>query len=542
MIIGGCFLVIKVLIIEDEAGVRNGLIKCVKWEEIGCRVCGEADSGLMALEKFLEVSPDIIISDIVMPGIDGITFLQYVKSRNKEVKIILVTGHRDFEYAVDAVNYGASTLLKKPISYNELVSTLKRLVLEIKQERNMGVAEKALMKKSKDSIRKREELLNGIIFNEAFLNSDISEQLQEFNLNLRKFCIVTTGLDKKNDVTEDTVKRHNVIFNLYTIIREQLKDEIDIIPLFVKDLYVSIIFDIKSDSNLNEKDIINYIRELHVYIRDSFRYDFSFGISSIKNNVSCMKNSFNESLKAFEDRFFSGENSLNIYRNINSGKELGISLLFDLEDKIIKLFKNLSGVELNKSVNKIFEEIVDKIQKDEQINKTCILSILVLVIKKVYGEDAANIDRMFIKYDYFKGIVQADYLYKIKDIFTSTIIDLYDYSIKRKDSSKKEIIKIIKDYLDINYSKNITLNDIAELVYFSPSYVSSFIKAEEGKSFIDILNEIRISKAKEMMRSSELKTYEIAEKVGFADSNYFSQVFKKITGKTPKDYYEEAKV
>lgn len=130
---------IKVLIVEDEAGIRDSLSQAFSWTEIGCELIGSVDSGLAALEFCIHTQPDIIISDIVMPGIDGLTFLKYIKEKYNHVKFIILTGHREFNYAKDAVNLGAEFFMLKPINYNELLSALTTLIDRIINESEKNV-------------------------------------------------------------------------------------------------------------------------------------------------------------------------------------------------------------------------------------------------------------------------------------------------------------------------------------------------------------------------------------------------------------------
>ena len=122
---------IKVLIVEDEAGIRSSLANAYSWSEMECELLGCAASGIEALEICLKVQPDIIISDIVMPGIDGLTFLKYIKDKYPEIQFIILTGHRNFDYAKDALNIGASYFMLKPINYEELKENICRLASQI---------------------------------------------------------------------------------------------------------------------------------------------------------------------------------------------------------------------------------------------------------------------------------------------------------------------------------------------------------------------------------------------------------------------------
>ena len=119
---------IKVLIAEDEEGILYSISNAFSWENMGCEIIGLAQNGIQALEYSLSTPPDIVISDIVMPGIDGITFLRYLKEKYPNTQFIILTGHRNFEYACDALNLGAAVFLLKPVNYKELENHLEKII------------------------------------------------------------------------------------------------------------------------------------------------------------------------------------------------------------------------------------------------------------------------------------------------------------------------------------------------------------------------------------------------------------------------------
>ena len=143
----------------------------------------------------------------------------------------------------------------------------------------------------------------------------------------------------------------------------------------------------------------------------------------------------------------------------------------------------------------------------------------------------------FKKYNNFSAIIKAESLQHLEDLFLSIILDLNDY-FSIKNNPRQKIIQTILEYIEKNYQSNITLNDISHKVYLSPSYISSLIASETGKNFVDIVSEIRIQKAIELLKDPQKKISEIAHSVGFREAQYFTLTFKKYTELTPRDYRE----
>jgi len=537
----GGSIVFKVLVIEDEAGIRKSMIKGVDWNDIGCEICGEADSGLTGLEKYFETNPDIIITDIVMPGIDGITFLKYIRSKNENVKVLLITGHRDFEYAMAALNLGASRLLLKPINYNQLMDILKDFVIELKREKSSTRKKESVSDKEFERlVKERDNFMLSMIKGNTFSQKYVAEQTERFSISFSGFFIVTAGLDINNECRREPVELCDLIQDLYTVIKNITGDDGNIITINVDNTYICMVIGNNDGSDTDCEHIFNYIKFIQNRIRGTFQHNLSFGVSRQGSNMGAVNECYRESLRALEERFFSGENSINFFesRDLSTRKVETLPFLsFDTE--VLCIVKKATGRELIKEIHMLFDRTIGNI-RDKSMIRSIVIGILAVALKKICAGDEKNAEKILERYNYFKMIVNCNYIYRIKDIFTSVILDLHDYISKKKDSSKKDIIRIIIEFLEANYDRDISLNDVADYVYFSSSYISSFIKNETGRGFTDILNEIRIERAKDLLRTG-LRTYEVAEKVGISDPHYFSQVFKKVAGKTPTEFMESIK-
>lgn len=533
----------KVLIIEDEICIRDGLTNTINWSELGCTVCGCADSGLTGLEKYLETKPDIIVTDIVMPGVDGITFLNYINSRSQDVKVILITGFRNFEYAKEAANLGVYAFFLKPIDFNELIKCIKTLVMELSHKGKGSLRKEMTVNDEKENlIQKRGEFFLSLLRGNICTQEYILKLLNECNISIKKYCVATAGLDSICDSDENLPGQQQIlIHDLHIIIREAIKERNNYIPINVENRLICIIIGVDDIKDPGREDITKHIKWIQTRIKSTFQYNLSFGISRISCEIVSIYNYYKESLSALEQRFFSGENSINFFENWSSKRKLNeVESFFD-NSKIVNIIKNYNGRELMKEANNVFVDIVAQVHKDKNLLKSIIMGILFNTTKKVCSGDIKYLGKLLKKYNYFKSIIDSEYIFQINDIFSSLMIDLNDYTQKKKVNSKEEIMTVIMEYLEDNYSKDIKLNDIAEYFYFSQSYISNLIKQGSGKSFIDILNDIRIKNAKNLFSTTTLKSYEVAERVGINDPHYFSQVFKKVTGSTPTDYIESLK-
>lgn len=205
--------------------------------------------------------------------------------------------------------------------------------------------------------------------------------------------------------------------------------------------------------------------------------------------------------------------------------------------KTVDLIRRSDGILLEQLANDLFMELFQPYRQNIDLIKSSFIIVAVLCIKKIVRDDSRQLAVMLEKYGNFQLAVHADTLQNLKDIFIHLVLDLSEYQTLRS-GPKQAVIEKVVSYIQENYQSNISLNDIARTVYLSPSYLSSMITSETGKSFTDILNEVRIQKAVELLRDPGLRITDIAYAVGFKEPQYFSIVFKKLTQLTPRDYRE----
>ena len=371
----------KVFIVEDEEILREGMKKNINWEEAGYEFSETAKDGEEALTLIRKCMPDIIITDIKMPFMNGLEMSKIIKEENPSIKIIVLTGYDEFDFAREAISIGADEYLLKPFSAKKLLNSLNQISEKIIKEKEEKVLtyEKYILEK---------ELLK------TFENK--GENIQEFYKN-------------DNEIIEDFFK-----FGKLT--------EID---SFVNN-YVK---------NLKESSINSYIYTYYIF--------------------------------------------MNLFMSTS------------------KFLKNIGEVKLED----VFPEIKD-------IEFFCI--------------ETHNDNRL----------KEA-----IRDIFFKVI----NFRENHKTDKYGVIIEEAKSFIRKNLSNpDLSLNLVAYNIHVSPNHFSSIFKSSTGESFTDFLIKIRIEKAKELLNSTTLKTYEISEKIGYPDSHYFSYIFKKNTGLTPSEFKKKS--
>lgn len=511
---------IKVLIAEDETGILNSISNAFSWEEMGCEITGLASNGIQALEFCLSNPPDIIISDIVMPGIDGITFLRYMKEKNPSIQFVLLTGHRNFEYVRDALNLGAALFLLKPVDFRELQSQIRKLTEQILRERDGQKQENM-----------QEQLLSGLLRGHIYSKNDFSLQTKQLLSSLSAYRICTFQFDDNQE--QDIFRIQNL-----ALFCAQLIHTPDLIPVKVNSIHYVLIA-LKQEAKKTDELLLT-LKQLQTRIYQFFHTSVSIGLSSEHSGTESLHCAYTESLRALGRQFFSGNQNIHLFLKEDDSQDFSFTdyhALFLYQKKIEILITSFQGLYLNQQASLLFYEWVSALNGNVALIKSSFIMLSVLCIQKIVGTDSRQTAMFFEKYANFQKVIRCDTLEILKDIYLNLIMDLNEYR-SIKTSNKQDLVNRIFEYIQNNYADSLSLGQVAKSVFLSPSYLSTLITNETGKSFTDIVNEMRISKACNLLADPKRKIADIAYSVGFNEPQYFSIIFKKITKLTPRDYRE----
>lgn len=511
---------IKILIAEDEQGILNSIYNAFSWENMGCEITGLAQNGIQALEFCLTNPPDIIISDIVMPGIDGLTFLKYIKEKYPSIHFIVLTGHRNFEYAQNALNLGAALFLLKPVNFKELEDALKKIIESLLEE-----------KKTETLENRQEYILGNLLRGHIYSKSEFSPRFQLFLDSFKYYRICTFQFD---DNQENDIFR---IQNLALFCEQKIPSK-QYISIKMDETHFILIVLGKNAAAMDS--LTEMLRELQTRIYHFFHTTISIGISAEQTGYHTLHQAYTESLIALAKKFFSGNQSLHFYLNKNNDSDLehaDYNAVFRYQDKIESLISNFSGVILNQNASELFSEWIHSFNGNISLIKSSFIITAVICIQKIVGQESKQTALLLEKYSNFQKIIRCDTLDELKDIYLNLVMDLNEYR-SIKTSNKQQLINEIFNYINNHYQEALSLSTVAKTVYLSPSYLSSLITNETGKNFTEIVNEVRILKAIELLKDPKRKIADIAYLTGFNEPQYFSIMFKKITKLTPRDYRE----
>lgn len=534
----------KVFLVEDEYIVREGIKNNIDWEKNGYDFCGEASDGELAFPMISEKRPDIVITDIRMPFMDGIELSRMIKEEYPEIKIIILSGHEEFEYAKAAIQIGVEEYLLKPINGDELLQVVNRVAQKIKEENE---SRETLQEGEGDENFEyaKRQLLSSLIDDNASL-SDAMEQGKKIHLNLMAQCynIMMLKLQRKNKEQGFSQR----ILELYKTMEDTLKEQDG----------QSIMFD-----RAPEGKVILFMGS---------------GEEEIRRNMDVFAGQFREILPEYEDVTYFGSVGVPVMRLRELGESYeaashGFSYRFLTEPNQIVDNHTVFDQARNEkkfscSIGSVDIQNLDK-QKIESFLKGGEMDEIHFFVEeymKNTGDAGKNsmIFRQYIVMDMFfvashfltqitdgreqlgEPFESPEQMQKIVSDLEATVVYIKELFAKimqvrdaRTTEHNSDVVENAKKYISENYhDEELTLNTVAHEVNVSPNHLSAMFSQKTGQTFVKYLTDVRMHRAKELLKCTSKRSNEICEEVGYRDPHYFSHLFKKNVGCSPIQYRE----
>lgn len=495
---------IRMILADDEPVITRGIRKLLDWKTLGIEIIGEYEDGRKALEAIVREQPEIVLLDISMPTMSGVDILKECRAIGSTAAVVFISGFQDFEYAKAAIQYGAADYLLKPVIREELLKAIEKCIDGISGE----AAEHTQM----------QEGTGGGDVNYRLLIED------EGCGYVPIYAEIIYGKQENEQI------RKLVHFSMVSFLEEYLNDTKQGI-VFQKDGRIVLV--LKEGDESRVRGMVENIWELS---QKATGHTVFFVIGDAVSSMGQIPGMFRQCLGRSGYSFFADKMQIPV---------------IDLHRKVFHV--RGGSVTPEELRQKIFDAAV--VQNDVQMKESIRqYGKLVLCLAEGKKEDAcfyfcSAARFMEERCDAYElpgnGSETKELLEKSRDCMTFTEMEsLFEQElgqyldrIKRAavSSDKKDILKA-KDYIEKHYMDNLSLNVLAEEIHMNPYYFSSFFKKNVGENFKDYVNRIRVGHAVPMLISTDMKTYEIAEKVGFGDSRMFNAAFMKVYQETPGSY------
>lgn len=501
----------KIVIVEDEIRIREGIAKLLHKLGDEYEVVAEAGDGEEGLKVCVSEKPDVVITDIRMPKMDGIDMLTELYEQGVKSKAIVVSAYSEFEYARGAMKLGVTEYLLKPISLMDFSNALNNVKVQIQEEQ---------LKKPKN-IGTLEQTISELYYGSADCDDDMKKYLADtYSVDVsNKVWIACAYLGKQYEDVERYKKLLSNMMNENKDVRFTVMDS---------PFRQSVIFIIYKYKSAQEMEHWLQYRILQNDIKGII-----FGCVEADNMLS-MKSAF-DTLSKYMDWNISFEKEILIsYPKIKEIQTSICSYPMDLEGELRDALCS-SGKEKAKSItNKFHESFLNGKIYEPRMIKDCYVRFLWFAME--IARDLGNIDaRKIERQEILKHILDANSRAELIAL-SDEILEIICNENKIKEDVTDLTVKRAKSIIHEYYNTGITLDEIAAKLGITPEYLGTKFRTETGITFSNYMKDYRITKAKELLLGTNLKLYEIADRVGYNDPKYFSRVFKEETGQIPADY------
>lgn len=539
---------IKVFLVEDEMVIRRGIKNSIDWEKEGYIFCGEASDGELAYPMIIKEKPDILITDIRMPFMDGLELCKLVKKELPNIKILILSGYDEFDYAKEAIRLGVTEYLLKPISSGKLLEALNGVSESIRREKE----DKDLVRKYMEEMRENTEHEKQKFFEQMIAGNlsmaDALETGKKYEMSLSagmyNLLLFRFTLGEENRKSGELLGETE-----YAI--EKLTERLEYVFEFQRGVE-GWAFLLMAD---NEEQMSERVKELSKDLEEIMKnystIAYFGGIGQPVARLRELEESFREAERALAARFTMELNriisvdDIRMAQNVDTLDDIEITSFGEIEKTRTMLEKFLNnGVEdeIDEFVDVYINELPEENLKSVLMRQYIIMDAYIVMMsfcEKIEGIEGKMQAQSEELKNSMKTIQTLEEIKNYIRMLLKKIIGVRDTISGRRYS---DIIEIAKDQIRKTYmSDEISLNTIAAEVGMSPSYFSSIFSKEMGKTFVEYLTEIRMDRAKELLMCSSMKTSEIGYEVGYKDPHYFSYIFKKTQNCTPKEFRARGK-
>ncbi|MFD0671511.1 helix-turn-helix domain-containing protein [Cohnella sp. GCM10027633] len=536
-------MALKMVVAEDEQSFREGLISIVDWHMYDIEICGVAENGRQALEMIERERPDLLLTDIRMPYLNGLELIQQAKAAGAKFHAVLITGYNEFEYAREAIKLGVTDYLLKPCMPGDIV----KVIMEVKRKIDQSEADKPYAEEMNRTWNRNIHLLKNQILTQWILQPRMPLEnraivMREVDMALRpepfELGLVRMDIDENKPPYESRRDLELIRYAVQNIAGESLE------PIYGGKLEV---FrhgeDLLWIGNLPENETDGAerseaaLRLLKINVESHVKLSISVSVSSAHASVNDAHVAYQEALEAMESRFYQGRGGIYRHADIDRGQSAATSIL---DDAYLQQWEKELLVQLQ---NEQYGEAVDGIEagmrylREQAVYSRAEIIVrvtsLILEIQKIAKERAGAIEWQDGIVDWMQRMPEMKSLDECASILTKLVQSFAAAALSRRTLHRT--VQATLELIKAKYGTNLTLEYAAKETFVSNTYLSSLFKQEMGVGFLDYLHQYRVERAKELLREN-YKVYAVAKLVGYQEERHFSSTFKKWTGLTPSQY------
>lgn len=528
----------KLLIVEDEKWEREGLKDFLDWNSLGIQLSGLACDGIEGLEKARELSPDIIITDIKMPGMDGLKMSRGIKEFLPNVKIIILTGYDDFKLARDAINISANAYILKPVEEEEMLGVLNRALDDCRKEANKAEEDKKLKELlDENKLTVKKELLTGILREKASFEAKM--QVYQFGIlpDCRQYAVITAGINlPEADGGPEISGAAGAFFDASSFDTAGLAAESGLsLTMHQSD---GIVYIIAAGESLTGS-ILEQVTGVFVEGASNRSLNAVAGIGAIVGSLEELYFSCQQAREALNSALFWGDRSTVTFKALESLQQEKAAKVGDFLVKgnffTKQILHSLRATDETR-LTALLDEMFQLIEESKWADRNMIVNFLYGLLNETsllfYNTNLSELEdgtagTLMLGLRDFRSIRGF-----VMGFFEKALGIISD----KKNNKDEYIVKKVEQIVMERYMSDISLKTIAAEIYLSPNYLGSTFKKCMGIPFNDYLCQFRMEKAKELLQSPKYKVSRVAREVGIPNVSYFCLLFKDMFGIAPGEY------
>lgn len=528
---------IKLLIVDDEPLVQIGIKSMLNWADFGIEICGTAVNGAHALEMIEQYSPEIVITDIRMPIMNGLELAKLCKETYGKIPLfIILTSYEEFQLVKEALSYQVvDYLVKLELDADSLGDSVRRAtdrLKELKATEEIKQSGRPLLQIYHDKFFLR--LLHNLFDHDE----QFELQAKDLRLDFSDACYVTIHSEIHEINTQSM--SHEQLMNLYNSTLQMVREILGkYLPCYVISLDMkrfAVIFHFPSSGEMNRAQIMEALTNANAMVHNYFNVWLTMGIGSAVDAPLKISDSYQDARMAFgfADQQHPitdcSQTAPEAYRN-----SFNISLF---KNDITKAFEEFDTDILYHALTEIMEIFTtNPLRCLQAVDGAC--NILYLAIS-LLPEGEATLTEIFSGYtDGYRSIYRMNNVEQVVEWMTTLRDGLCETLKSKRVTYKAHVITNVQKYIQSHIEERLTLNDVAAVFGLSPNYLSVLFKKTCSTGFSEYITQMKISKAKLMLLEQDMKIYEVADQLGFESAFYFSKVFKKVEGISPRDYIQQ---
>lgn len=513
----------KVLVVDDEKNIVQGLKVLIDWEQLGCSLVGDAGNGRDGLALIRRLEPDIVISDVRMPYLNGLEMVR--EAGAVDSSFILLSGHADFEYAKAGIALGVTDYVLKPVDEDALIAAVKKAVSRLqakRQDKSIRGAYTHTQRIVKDYVLRD--------FVDSYLDSDEEAELQLGSLDIPISEGTYTPLSFE---LSGCVPAKDEVF--HHILEETLRQQTgldSIVFAYVANNYVAILI---TPPGLESPPMEILLEKARSILCQQADCDITIGIGGSCKHVYQIPRATRQALQSLTYKLVLGSGSVNRFAGSMDSSALTGAVPSELWATYRETVRRLDTCQVHSVIDAIFDSI--------SLNSTIsILGMqintlnLLLVCISLLNDMAVSLNTLSLESVMdIKSIYSQRSADNLRLMAKATVQKLI---VLAADSKPKEpsVIQRIKEYINSHIYDDLSLVSVARSFHFSTVYLSQLFKKETGELFTVYITNLKIEKAKELLADKNIMVYEVAARLGYKDSKYFSRLFEKKSGYRPTDY------